>query len=102
MAISGPLVCHRGDEMSKLTHAISLAKRGFNIFPLVEDSKNPAIKNFPKRATTNEDVIRAWWLDPVMGLEKDLNIGISTNNLVVIDVDDKKGKDGSGTLLMLE
>src|SRR5690554_4186677 len=93
---------------TKLTHALELAERGFHIFPLVENSKTPRIKGFPTRATTNKETIELWWKDPVLDLEKDFNIGISTTRyknieaLIVIDVDNKNGKDGDGALLELE
>jgi len=94
--------------MSKLEAALGLARRGFHVFPLIENSKLPAIKDFPNRATRDEEKIKAWWLDPVLEIEKDLNIGISTSkfrdneSLVVIDVDTKNGKKGEESLELLD
>lgn len=87
--------------MSLLKSALELASQGFHIFPLVPGSKLPLIDDFPNRATRDPNQIKNWWTDPVMGFERDYNIGISTTkfgddgSLVVIDVDNKEGKNGS-------
>lgn len=94
--------------MSKLESALRLARMGFHVFPLRVNSKLPKISNFPNRATTNEETIRDWWIDPVMEFEFDYNIGISTSKfgkdqaLVVIDVDNKGNKKGDETLEALD
>lgn len=81
--------------MSSLENAISLATMGFRIFPLGINSKKPILEDFPNVATTDKETITKWWVRPY-------NVGISTENLIVIDVDNKKGKNGSETLLKLE
>lgn len=94
--------------MSTLKAALALAEKGFHVFPLVENSKLPLIQNFPNLATKDPKTIKNWWLDGVLELEKNYNIGISTSNynctqsLIVVDVDNKKGKKGSDELLKLE
>lgn len=94
--------------MSKLHTALKLASLGFHIFPLKENSKLPLIKNYPNLATRDPSQIKAWWTCDISGNEKDRNIGISTSKwgdngaLVVIDVDNKSGKNGSENLLKLE
>lgn len=94
--------------MSFLESAIARAKEGFYVFPLVSNGKTPLIKNFTEEATRNPEKIRDWWLCPVMETEKDYNIGIATSKfgedeaLIVIDVDDKKGKKGSEELDKLD
>ncbi len=94
--------------MSKLNSAIKLADMGFYIFPLRENSKLPLIKDFPNKATRSVEQITAWWKDPVMELEHDYNIGISTSTfgdneaLIVIDVDNKGEKKGSEVLEELD
>jgi len=85
-----------------LKHAIELARQGFRVFPLVANSKTPLIENFTEEATTDEEKIKAWWLDPVLGLEQPYNIGIPTNDLLVVDVDNKGIKKGDEELLKLE
>lgn len=94
--------------MSFLDSALSLAEQGFHVFPVITGGKLPAIDDFPNRATRDAVLIRKWWIDPVLELEQPYNIGISTSRfgsdeaLVVIDVDNKPGKDGDGELLKLE
>jgi hypothetical protein len=95
-------------KMTFLEHALALAKEGFHVFPLAPTSKLPAIDDFPTRATRDPAQIAKWWTCPVMGLEQPYNVGISTTRfgdseaLLVIDVDNKDGKDGNGELLKLE
>lgn len=94
--------------MSFLESALKLADMGFHVFPLEVNGKLPIIDDFPNRATKDEAQIRKWWTDPVMGIEKPYNIGISTTHyncsqaLVVVDVDNKNGKHGSDEVLKLE
>ena len=88
--------------MSILDQALSLASRGFHVFPLRVNGKLPAIKDFPTRATRDPKQITKWFLT-----HPNRNLGISTSRfgddqaLVVIDVD-LKGKHGDETLLALE
>jgi len=89
---------------SKLEAALELASRGFHVFPVVANSKLPLIDGWQRRATTDPDTIRRWWTCPVMGTEQDHNVGICTSrfngadHLVVLDVDNKEGRDGMATL----
>lgn len=89
--------------MDKVETAIELARLGFNIFPLLFNSKVPAISGFPERATRDEVQLRKWW-----SVNKNRNIGISTTRfwedeaLFVIDVDNKPGKNGDASILELE
>jgi hypothetical protein len=76
--------------------AMALAHRGLRIFPIVERSKEPLIKDNLKRATTDSVTIRQWWR------WRDHNIGVATGpdfGIWVLDVD---GIDGEGTLRQLE
>jgi hypothetical protein len=86
--------------MSKLNKAKELADKGFKVFPLT--GKLPLIDNFSERATRDHSQIERWWLDPVLEIERDYNIGISTDDIVVIDVDMKNGKNGEESLETLE
>ena len=78
--------------MTPLDQALALAARGFHVFPLQANSKLPAIKDYPTRATRDAAQIRKWW----SGQHR--NIGISTSRfgddeaLIVVDVDTKEGK----------
>ncbi len=82
--------------------AALLARSGLPVFPCEINSKLPAIKNFPARATTDPKQVEAWW----NGLPK--NVAISTGHpgdggiLTVVDVDVKDNKRGDITLLQLE
>lgn len=94
---------------SYLQSALTLAKKGFRIFPVVEGWKIPAVKAFTNAATTDPGKIKSWWIDPVLGVERAYNIGIATSHprveseaLLVVDVDNKDGKCGNKTLLQLE
>lgn len=78
-------------------HALALAAAGFRVFPLKPNTKVPAIKDWPTLATTDETVIRAWWTQ-----WPDANVGISCDDLLVLDIDDKHGKRGSEALALLQ
>lgn len=78
-----------------LDHALDWAGRGFRIFPLHPGTKRPVWKGWTNDATNDEERIRSIWT------ERDYNIGVLTDDLVVIDVDVKNGKDGFSTLLEL-
>ena len=88
--------------MSKLETALALAERGFHIFPCEPNGKLPVIKDYPNRATRDEETIRRWFAGT------DRNIGISTTKfgdnqaLVVVDVDNKGGKNGDEKIFELE
>lgn len=83
--------------MSFLEAALTLAKKGFHVFPLIPNSKLPAKegRDFPNRATTDEKQIKRWWM-----VNPNFNIGISTSKfgedgaLLVVDVDNKNEKNG--------
>ena len=82
--------------------AALLARSGLPVFPCEANSKLPAIKNFPQRATTDQKQVAAWWNG------KPRNIAISTGHLIeggiltVVDVDVKNDKKGDVTLFQLE
>lgn len=97
----------RISKPNMLEEALSLASRGFRIFPVHcpnQDGcsckkkhdcrsigKHPRINAWQKAATTDKTQIKLWW-------EKwsDANIGIATgsgSNVIVLDVDTNKGGD---------
>ena len=80
--------------MASLAQALAWARRGFRIFPIQPNLKTPAIAAFQNAATTDEAIITAWWRDPIVGVERPYNIGVLTNNMVVVDVDTKFGREG--------
>src|SRR5687768_13285738 len=77
-----------------LDAALAWAARGFRVFPLAEGTRDTPIVPFADVASADPAQIRAWWLDPVMGAERDYNIGVLTTGFVVIDIDVKNGKAG--------
>lgn len=88
--------------MDRTKQALQLAAQGFHVFPLQVNGKLPVIKDYPNRATRDPEQIHSWFAD------SERNIGISTTRfgetqaLVVVDVDNKNGKDGDAQLLALE
>jgi AAA domain/Bifunctional DNA primase/polymerase, N-terminal len=82
--------------------AAALARRGFHVFPLGVNSKEPAIKGFPTRATADQAQIDTWAKN---GPHR--NVGVSTTAsahgpLLAVDVDDKDGRTGSESIVRLE
>jgi hypothetical protein len=87
----------------RLTTALSLAREGFFVFPLLPGQKTPGKgMRFKELATRDEATIRGWFT----GTESNLAIytGRYGDNeaLVVVDVDVKKNKDGREGILQLE
>lgn len=89
----------KGEAMHDV--AIELAKRGFWVFPVVANSKLPAVKDWQNFATNDPREVKARH-------KPNTNVGIYTGRfggnraLVVIDIDNKKGKKGDETILKLE
>lgn len=80
--------------MGTLQAALEWARRGFPVFPLRENEKEPIHDAWQNIATTDEATIRALWTDPVLRTERNYNIGTLCTNMVVVDIDVKDGKDG--------
>lgn len=82
----------------KLAAALEAAARGFRVFPVLPNSRRPAIDDWPALAATDPHQIESWWkADP------DFNIGVATGNgMLVIDADAKKGKPGLRSLETLD
>ena len=87
---------------TRLDHALALAADGFYVFPLKPGQKTPAHKGWQAEATRDPAQIRGWFDNT------DFNIGIFTGRfsdneaLVVVDVDNKEGKNGDAELVRLE
>jgi hypothetical protein len=66
--------------------AISYARKGISVFPCKPRSKEPLIKDWQNKATTDEDQVRAWW-----SKWPDANIGVPTglsNGFITLDIDE--------------
>jgi hypothetical protein len=77
-----------------LERALNWARAGWPVFPCLDDGK-PAIREWQKLATTDEDTIRSWCWGRVACVP-----GLA--GCFVIDVDVKNGKDGEASLARLE
>jgi hypothetical protein len=88
---------------SKLDWALHWAARGFRVFPLSEGGTHPIFEGWTESATTDPEQIRAWWTRKVPwgSEEQNYNIGILTTGWLVIDLDIKKGKEGTRSFFEL-
>lgn len=83
--------------------ALSLAEKGFHVFRLRPNSKLPFASGWQKEATRNPEKIRKLWGD-----NASFNVGVFTGkfgdneSLLVVDVDNKEGKNGSEEIVKLE
>ena len=71
-----------------------LVRLGYHVFQLQPGTKLPFVQTAPSgcnSATGDPDVVRTWWTQ-----YPDCNIGLKCENVLVIDVDNKNGRDGNG------
>ena len=83
-----------------LDSLLAWASRGLHVFPLTPGSKKPLKGSHGlEDATTDPNIIRAWY-----GATPDLNWGLNAgrSGLLIVDVDQKSGKDGKASLAALE
>ena len=83
------------EKFSLVKYAISYAKMGISVFPIIPLSKKPATKNGFKDATTDTEQIKRWWKDnPNYGIA--IATGKVSGNIFVIDcdVDENMGYNG--------
>lgn len=69
--------------------ALLLASKGFYVFPLASRSKKPESSTTTyKNATTNPEIIEAWWT-----LRPSSNIGLQpkASGIIILDIDNKNG-----------
>ena len=78
--------------MSNLNKALELALVScFDVFPVIPGTKMPYTEHGSKDASREQGQIEAWWKQ-----WPDALVGVPTgvNNIAVLDIDVKKGKDG--------
>jgi hypothetical protein len=87
--------------MSMRDRAVALARNGFRVFLLRENSKLPAVARFYDVASSDPDAV-AWMFSEAITNEPRMNnIGVATGDgLVVLDFDVKKGGLDSLALLI--
>lgn len=52
-----------GETNIRLTAALDLARRGFRVFPVVENDKRPLIENWPDKASSDSTQISKVWTE---------------------------------------
>lgn len=77
--------------------ALEYASKGIAVFPLVPNTKKKLFRNGGKDATVNKLVIDEWWTKEPLA-----NIGMSTSEYIVLDVDNNNGINGFDSLDGLE
>lgn len=75
-------------DQPNLAAARGLAQLGYRVFPLRVGEKTPAITNGVNGASADLDQVDTWWVG-----NPDCNVGLSTEGLVVIDVDVVNGQE---------
>lgn len=91
--------------MSKVEAAVAWARRGYRVFPCHADepgregnarrAKKPMWEGWTEWAATDEATIRSWWGT------NEFNIGVLTTDLVVVDIDMKRDRDGMASWFAL-
>lgn len=86
------------DPTTPLEHALAYAARGWRVAPIAPGRKHPRLKAWQDKATTDPDMVRAWWT-------RFATDGVSivtgeASQLVVIDIDPRH--DGDDTIAELE
>ena len=80
-------------------YAVKAVKKGWYVFPIRKGTKKHALISWGTQSSNDLDQINAW-IKRWPGCNWGINTGMS--NLFVIDVDNKKGKDGFESLIDLE
>lgn len=82
------VVYQRDDEIDLMAAALSYARNGMYVVPLLPRSKIPWLPAWPKNCSTDAGTIAKWWHD-----KPDSNIGIvaGKSDLVIVDVDPRNG-----------
>lgn len=83
-------------------HALAWAARGYRVFPCIAGSKHPRVARFYEVATSDPEAVAAMWTDPTTGWPQNYNIGVDTSDMIVVDIDQKNGKDGLAAYMALD
>ncbi len=86
-------------ENPALAAALEYASRGWRVFPCKPASKEPLLKGWPDKATTDADTIRGWWAATPLA-----NVAIATgqgSGFFALDVDTKADAKGAESLKTL-
>jgi hypothetical protein len=87
----------RAAPVSPGAAAYACSRLGFRVFPLRTDTGTPSFAEWPERATTDVEQIRAWFT----GNYASSGVGIATgpeSGIWVLDIDMKHGVDGFASL----
>ena len=79
---------------TKIQWALYLASKGLRVFPLRPNTKKPEFDEWPELASTDPSIISAWWAPYTDGTPCEDNLAVCTTDMVVIDIDVKKGGRG--------
>ena len=71
------------DATSLVRAALTYAARGWHVFPLVPNTKRPAVIAWEERAPRDPDRVRRTWSNTAYGI----GIACGPSRLVVIDLD---------------
>lgn len=81
--------------------ALAWAEKGFRVFPLQPGTKLPlAGSTWTRTATVDLEAVRAEWTG-FDGMPQPFNIGVLCDEMIVVDVDVKHGKDGEASYATL-
>jgi hypothetical protein len=84
-----------GSPVSKIDFALDARRRGLRVYPLDPNSTEPAFPEADCFATRDESQAKEWWKE-----NPDRNIGIATDNLLVLRVKTASGATALGRLLL--
>ncbi|MEW8111192.1 MAG: phage/plasmid primase, P4 family [Candidatus Thiodiazotropha endolucinida] len=74
----------------KMENAIEYAISGYKVFPVKPNEKTPAVRGWQSLATRDTEQIGRWWTE-----NQNYNIGVLAEDILVLDIDEKDGKQGS-------
>jgi hypothetical protein len=85
------------------SQAVALAAQGFRVFPLLPNGRTPAVESGVYQASSDPARVHRFWSEAFTDEPLPCNIGIATGEgLVVLDEDNKNGKNGALSLESLE